>query len=253
MTKEKQKTANDYEDLKTVDKLPFATIGSILPWKKGKEIQKHPTTQKLQEILDGKEFDTEELRLVLKQIKKEVEEKEEMGKPEEPILMMIRDNMDVEIKEKVPSGDLKYERTDGMLAVTNLSNKKLLGFKWGDNVIRGWIAYEREGTALPVEPLYDSRIQLESYEAIVQNKKDFKAQEIKAKTGWINAIFGGIAILLLLLIIAQAFFGIDIIGAIFGGGTPAPGPETTEIVTQTGQTLVDAGTQTTQTATNPGG
>lgn len=81
---------------------------------------------------------------------------EDKAKLKEPILVLIKEDMTVEIKEGVTSGILSLKKGNKEEAIVTLSEKNLLAFKWGKASIRGWIAYIGEATPYPSEIKHDS-------------------------------------------------------------------------------------------------
>ena len=136
-------------------------------------------------------------------------------KPKEPILLLIKDNLNVEIYEEATAGTLvlnENQTSDKRQRLITLDRSKMMGFRWGDETVRGWIAYEKEAVAYPVQVLHDSRIIKQIIDVLLNNRKDLDEKKLKAWGDLWMQIVLGIVILAIVFLWILPMFGINILG-----------------------------------------
>lgn len=136
-------------------------------------------------------------------------------RPKEPILLIIKNNFEIEIREGVPEGTVKITRKlgDGKEEEVRIiiPKSKMLSFPFPDGVpLRGWIADENEGVALPSKVTHDSWEFKRIFDALILNYKSL--DETATKYKWLYYIVAGV----ILLFVVSAFFGMPINEIIFG-------------------------------------
>ena len=135
-------------------------------------------------------------------------------KPKEPIAMMIKDNLNVEIYEEVAAGTLvlqEHQTSDKRQRLIVLDRSKMLGFRWGNDIVRGWIFYEKEAVAYPTNILHDSRIIKQIIDVLLNNRKDLDEKKLKAWGDLWMQIVIGIVILAVVFLWLLPIFGINIL------------------------------------------
>lgn len=139
----------------------------------------------------------------------------------EPLLLLIKDNHDIEAKEGIMPGLTEITKTDGKKAYIILSKSKLCKMP---NGLQVWIASESEATAYPTNTKHDSETLFALIRKVIANYKSIEPQK------WANwaqfVLYTGIAIAV--VIGAIGLFKVDLTPYI---------PWATKTVTSTVQVL----------------
>lgn len=158
-----------------------------------------------------KSLDEEINELPMEEIKEIVGSNIEGLRPneiEQPMLLLMRTNGDIDTFPGVPDGLFKMVKdkkigsekeseTKGIL----LSNNKLHNWKYAGENVKVWVAYEDEATPYPVNVQHDSSMLVKFYEKILLNSKLLNTDD-KMIPGWVEkALFvvAGLAILLYIM------------------------------------------------------
>lgn len=101
----------------------------------------------------------------------------------QPLLLLMRDNSDVDIIAGVKSGvfEIVSSFNKAENKVINLNPNKLLNLKYGGESIKCWIAYESEAVPYPLEVNQDSRDQYQIIKRLAMNYKELSLGSIQGK------------------------------------------------------------------------
>lgn len=215
----KETIYNNDKPIENTGFMPFHKIKKILPIGKKTKIgtPKRPTDnikEYLNQLNGNQTIDETDWTPIKKQLENINEKGNEWQEepPKEPILILIRSGTNKgEIYENMKAGNLKIKRTDKKDALIKLNQNKLISFEWGANIIRGWICHEDDTIPYPHEPEFDSAMVVDQYETALLNKKDYKAQQIKAYEGLAWAIGGTILLGAILIFWLLPMVGINIL------------------------------------------
>lgn len=115
----------------------------------------------------------------------------------QPILILIKENGDVSIIEKVKTGLFEMTSTFNKEEnkAINLTANKLLNLKYGSENIKCWIAYESEAVPYPLKINQDSRDFYQIIKRVAMNYKDLSLGGMKGR-GIIKIVLITIAVIL---------------------------------------------------------
>lgn len=190
------------ENYNQLQRAPLKTGGLKIPiiGNRKKVEQEHSKTDEIRDLLEQEKIDTLRIEKVLKQIDEKKGGIITNSPIRTPLLLMVRENNEIEWFEGVKAGTLRVPRKDGKTAQIDLPKSKLMTTKWGNKEIPLWIAHENSATALPNQPEADSAIYYQAIEEMISNRKNFEAQKLNAYSN----LFWTIGIIVVIGIIAAA-------------------------------------------------
>lgn len=160
--------------------------------------EKQPILKRLpfrKKLLGGKKATTDQ------------EDKE--GKLKGPLLFIINENQDCEIRQGIKSGRITVE-SRGEQTEIMIPSSKLISFPWGNEVIKGWIIDVNEAVALPTSIKHDSLEIKRSIDQMQTNYKNYKAQQTTAWLKGGSQIIWYIGLIILGIFIIAWIAGTDV-------------------------------------------
>lgn len=152
--------------------------------KKEREKQRREEERKIKKLLETTNHKTIKLKNELPVIGKQELDTKHLTPP---LLFLMRQNGDIEIKEDVPEGlyiiKAKTEQDDRAI---NLTERKKHSLIYNKTRIPCWIAYEGEFNAYPSDIIMDSKAVFAVIRQIIMQNNDLKSDENKG--GWMQIL-----------------------------------------------------------------
>jgi len=135
----------------------------------------------------------------------------------QPVLLLMRDNSDLDIIQGVKSGmfEIVSSFNKAENKCINLNPNKLLNLNYGGESIKCWVAYESEAVTYPLDVNQDSRDQYQIIKRLAMNYKDLSLGSIRGKKVF-KIVLITIAVLIIIGTLAVSSGVVDLGGT--GGG-----------------------------------
>lgn len=205
---------------KEINKIENKKQEIIQELKKLREIKGIPIKEKQLEQLAKKETkeiektineeieykDPDDIDILIKKVKGFIKSRIELEDFQEPVLILIRRNGDIELKEGITPGEYEIEHSDGRKIKIFLPEKKMLRFRYGkDNFFKCFIYYEDEISAYPQEPLIDAELVYIENDKLKNDIREFELKSKRENREFVESLFTGV------IWIIVAFIAINII------------------------------------------
>lgn len=171
----------------------------------GKEKKKEDETEQLRKqariIIEGNERRVSKIRNLIRKHKKFIGSYNTILPFKQPVAWLIRRSRAVEFFEGVKGDFFKFQHSNGEEREIELSQGMLLTFPMGDSYFTGFILHEDNKYPLPQDPLLHIEMMRIAQEKLMNDIATWKAKELRAKAGIIQAIVGGVGVIAILYIL----------------------------------------------------
>lgn len=145
-------------------------------------------------------------------------------KPNDPLLFLLKNRGKSAMYENViGGGSIQITRSDDKEAFINLPLSRLQSMEYGEHdAIKFWVAHENNAVAYPYHKKHDSRILKQIISGIMINHNNLDVADLKEKTKMIQAIFVGIAMILVIVFVVAPLFGVNVFEMIAKASATVP-------------------------------